>query len=115
MDLYSWSLIVATGFVIGRALGRFYEISNDLYLIYTHTRQTSKTRWAVVVCVPFSAFVLKCDSRAHASTVFSRFRGPRAVFDTNKHDKCGHVRSVLFGGRLSMSTVSRMHTSMWNV
>ena len=112
MDWYSWSLIIATGFVLGRALGRFHEIANDYYYFCTHKRQTTKTQWVVAICVPFRVFVLECDSRTHASTVFSKFRGPRAVFDTHKRDKYGNTRIVVLGGRLSMSNVSRMRSTV---
>jgi hypothetical protein len=110
--VYSLVLATASGVVLGRALGTLHEICNDVYFVYRHRQQTVKTQWVVAVCTLFWVHAVTCDSRDHANAIFTKFKGPRALFDTHKYDRCGHVRAVLYGGRLSMQSVSRMRRAI---
>jgi hypothetical protein len=106
-------MIVFTGWVLGRCLGVLHQTFTDIYVLYTHRRNTEKTQWLVLVyCVCFVR-ILECDSRYHANVVFSRLRGPRMMVDAHKRSSNGQLRELLFGGNLNAWLLGRMRTSVW--
>jgi len=103
-----WLLVIVfTGWVLGRCLCVLHQTFNDLYVLYTHRRNTEKTQWLILVYSVCFVRILECDSRYHANVVFSRLRGPRMMVDAHKL-KNGRLREVLYGGNLNAWLVGRM-------
>ena len=108
MDVWLFLTTVFTGCVLGQILGIMHQTFNDIHVFYTHSRDTNKEQWIVLVYCLCFVRVSKCDNRYDANVVFARLRGPRIMVDTHKRSSNGQLREVLYGGRVNAWVLGRM-------